>query len=319
MSQRIYTSLICIGVLLFSLSAKPPGVEKRAYQPRTGLKVIVIDAGHGGKDEGAHGGYSFEKDVALAVALKLQAEIEEEMPDVKVVMTRTEDVYPGLHERANLANYSKGDLFISIHCNDAGPVQHSEFTGYENETYYKGKGSKRKKYTRKVAQYRRWTTPNPAKGTETYVWAMRKNEDKVLAMRENESLYLDSATAKDAADFDPDSPEKMILYSLKTQQYFTRSSNLAFTVEDEFKKVGRISREAKQRQVGLWVLQATAMPSILVETGFISNPEEEDYLNSQTGQQEIADVIVKALKRYRYSLEHHTLLPIADSTGAVSQ
>src|SRR5207237_5049117 len=116
-------------------------------------------------------------------------------------------------------------------------------------------------------------------------WAMHKNEDKVLAMRENEGLYLDS-TSKDATDFNPDSPEKMILYSLKTQQYFTRSSNLALTVEDEFKNVGRISREARQRQVGLWVLQATAMPSILIETGFISNPEEEDYLNSQAGQQE---------------------------------
>lgn len=319
MPRKKYTIIVCLAVMLSFVSAKPPDAAKHLYQQKSGLRTIVIDAGHGGKDEGAHGAYSFEKDVALAVALKLQAQIEEEMPDVKVVMTRTTDVYPGLHERANLANYSKGDLFISIHCNDAAPVTHSEFTGYENETYYKGKGSKRKKYTRKVAQYRRWTTPNPAKGTETYIWAMRKNEDKVLAMRENESLYLDSATAKDAADFDPDSPEKMILYSLKTQQYFTRSSNLAFTVEDEFKKVGRISREAKQRQVGLWVLQATAMPSILVETGFISNPEEEDYLNSQTGQQEIADVIVKALKRYRYSLEHHTLLPVTDSTGAIGQ
>ncbi|HWB24419.1 MAG TPA: N-acetylmuramoyl-L-alanine amidase [Chitinophagaceae bacterium] len=279
------------------------------------LRTIVIDPGHGGKDEGAHGAYSFEKDVTLAVALKLQADIEQEMPDINVVMTRTTDVYPNLYARANLANASKGDLFISIHCNDAGSVTHRELTGYENKTYYKGKGSSRKKYTRKVPVYNTWTTPSPAKGTETYVWAMHKNEDKVLAMRENESLYLDSNSAKMAADFDPDSPEKMILYALKTQQYFTRSSNLAMTVEDEFQKVGRVSREAKQRQVGLWVLQATAMPSILIETGFISNPEEEDYLNSQNGQQELADAILRALQRYRYSLEHHTLTNITDSTG----
>jgi N-acetylmuramoyl-L-alanine amidase len=99
----------------------------------------------------------------------------------------------------------------------------------------------------------------------------------------------------------------MILYSLKTQQYFNRSANLALTVEEEFKKVGRISRQAQQRQVGIWVLQAVAMPSILVETGFISNPTEEDYLNSDDGQYQIAKCIVKALKRYKYSLENQTI------------
>jgi len=318
MNPKRYPAIISIAIMLCCISATPPG-KKQAGNQKSALRTIVIDPGHGGRDEGAHGAYSFEKDVALAVALKLQAQLAEEMPDVNVVMTRTTDVYPGLHQRANQANAAKGDLFISIHCNDASPIKHSELIGYETQTYYKGKGSKRVKATRKVGKYRRWTTPNPAKGTETYVWAMHKNDDKVLAMRENEDLYLDSSSAKDAAEFDPDSPEKRILYSLKTQQFFTRSSNLAFTVEEEFKKVGRISREAKQRQVGLWVLQATAMPSILVETGFISNPEEEEYLNSPAGQTEIADVIVKALKRYQYSLDHHTLAPVIDSTGAATQ
>jgi len=299
--------------MVCNICATTAGKKKQPAQKNT-LRTIVIDPGHGGKDEGAHGPTSYEKDVCLAVALKLKADIETEMPEINVVMTRTTDTYPSLYARANMANAAKGDLFISIHCNDAGTVTHREFTGYETETYYKGKGAKRKKLTRKVPHYRTWTTPSPAKGTETYVWAMRKNDDKLLAMRENESLYLDSTSAKTAADFDPDSPEKMILYSLKTQQYFNRSSNLALTVEEEFKKVGRISREAKQRQVGLWVLQATAMPSILIETGFISNPEEEEYLNSESGQQEIADVVVRALKRYKYSLEHHTLVNVTDST-----
>ncbi len=313
MAHKRLTVVLSLAVLLCSISAKLP-VSKDYVQQKASLRTIVIDAGHGGKDEGAPGAYSYEKDIALAISLKLQAELEKEMPDVKVVMTRTTDTYPSLQDRANLANYVKGDLFISIHCNSADPIKHSEFLGYEDETYYKGKGSKRKQYTRKVAQYRHWTTPNPAEGTETYIWAAHKNEDKELAMRENEALYTDSTTSKEAGNFDPDSPEQMILYSLKTQQYFTRSANLALTVEDEFKKVGRISREARQRQVGIWVLQATAMPSILVETGYISNPEEENYLNSQSGQQEIADVIVKALKRYRFSLEHHTLAPVSDST-----
>ena len=123
-------------------------------------------------------------------------------------------------------------------------------------------------------------------------------------MRENESLYLDSATARSVRDFDPNSPQRMILYSLKTQQYFNRSASLALTVEDEFAKVGRISRQAQQRQVGIWVLQAVAMPSILIETGFITNPDEEEYLNSDKGQNEIVKSVVKALKRYKNSLEN---------------
>lgn len=314
MARKIIYCILCIAVMAGNIAAISPRAKKQAPQQRNLLRTIVIDPGHGGKDEGAHGADSYEKDVCLAVGLKLQAQIQADMPGVKVVMTRTTDTYPSLYARANMANAAGGDLFISIHCNDAAPVTHREFTGYETQTYYKGKGAKRKKLTRKVAQYRTWTTPNPAKGTETYVWAMRKNEDKVLAMRENESLYLDSAGAQMADNFDPDSPEKRILYALKTQQYFNRSSNLAMTVEDEFVKVGRISREAKQRQVGLWVLQATAMPSILIETGFISNPEEEEYLNSEDGQQEIANVVVRALKRYKYSLEHHTLANL-DSTA----
>jgi N-acetylmuramoyl-L-alanine amidase len=127
---------------------------------------------------------------------------------------------------------------------------------------------------------------------------------KERAMRENESLYLDSATANFVKDFDPNSPDRMILYSLKTQQYFNRSANLALAVEEEFKKVGRISREAQQRQAGIWVLQAVAMPSVLVETGFISNPTEEDYINSERGQSEIAHCITQALKRYKNSVEN---------------
>lgn len=269
------------------------------------LNTIVIDAGHGGRDFGASGKYSYEKDIALSIALKLQKALEENMPSVKIVMTRTTDVFDPPQLKAAKANQAKGDLFISIHCNSAESIRHREFTGYKTVTYYKGKGKARKKYTKKVPTYRYWTTPNPAKGTETYIWGAHKNEEKELAMRENESLYLDSNLAKQVADFDPNSPEKMILYSLKTKQYFNRSASLALTVEEEFEKIGRISREARQRQKGIWVLQATAMPSILVETGYISNPEEEDYLNSENGQNEIVTAIVNALLRYQYSLESH--------------
>ena len=94
-----------------------------------------------------------------------------------------------------------------------------------------------------------------------------------------------------------------MISTLKTQQYFQRSANLALTIEEEFQKVGRVSRQAQQRQKGIWVLQAVAMPSVLIETGFISNPEEEAYLNSEDGQREICEVIIRSLKRYKFSLE----------------
>jgi N-acetylmuramoyl-L-alanine amidase len=275
----------------------------KAPAQKAKLRKLIIDAGHGGHDGGARGKYSQEKQVSLEVALKLQRLVQREMPDVEVVMTRTTDIYQSPPTKANIANFNKGDLFISIHCNAAGPIKHSEISGYKTETYYTGKGKKRKKHTRQIPQYRTWTTPNPAKGTETYIWGVHKNDMKEKAMRENEALYLDSATANFVKDFDQNSPEKLILYSLKTQQYFNRSANLALAVEEEFKKVGRISRQAQQRQVGIWVLQAVAMPSILVETGFITNPDEENYINSEEGQEEIVRCIVQALKGYKTSLE----------------
>jgi len=289
-----WISLSLIAIVLFAFVNKIPVKQKQT------LKRIVIDPGHGGADYGAHGKYSNEKDIALAVALKLDSLIQEEMPDVEVYMTRTTDVFDNVKVKASKANAAGGDLFISIHCNDAPPTRHSELIGYKT-VKYKRKG---KTYTKKVPQYHTYTVESPAKGTETYIWGVDKNDNKTQALRENESLFMDSSLAKEMKDFDPYDPAKQVMYSLKMQQYFDRSYNLALTVEDEFKKVGRVSREAKQRQKGIWVLQAVAMPAILVETGFISDPEEEDYLNSQRGQQEIAGCIVNALKRYRISLEN---------------
>jgi N-acetylmuramoyl-L-alanine amidase len=311
--KKIISSVLQVSFIFLFISFSLNTTSRVVKYQKTGLRTIVVDAGHGGRDFGAQGSYSYEKNITLAIALRLQKAINEAMPDVNVVMTRTTDVFDPPPVKASKANSAAADLFISIHCDYASPIRHSEFIGYKTQTYYTGKGSKRKKRTRKVPQYRYWTTPNPAQGASTYIWAAHKNDDKELAMRENESLYIDSAMAKQINDFDPDSPEKMILYSLKTQQYFQRSANLALTVEDEFSKIGRATRDALQRQVGIWVLQATAMPSILVETGYITNEDEEEYLNSEKGQQETAEVIVKALKRYRYSLETHTLVNVGDT------
>ena len=267
------------------------------------LKTIIIDAGHGGSDVGARGVYSYEKDICLAVALKLGQQLSKEEPNIKLLFTRRDDSYPELHARAKQANQNKGDLFVSIHVNAAPPVEHREFIGNKSVVSYVGKGKKKKKVTRKVPQYRYYKTPNPAKGTETFIWGAHKNEDKEVALRENAPMLTEENYKANYGDVDPNSPDFIALSLLKTKQFFRRSATLAGMVEEQFAKVGRISRGQRQRTVGIWVLQATAMPSILVETGYITNREEEDYLNSQSGQQEIAECITKALKNYIVWLE----------------
>lgn len=268
------------------------------------LRKIIIDPGHGGSDFGASGQFSKEKDIALAISLKLDELIRAEIPDVETFLIRSTDIFDPVTRKAQIANREKGDLFVCIHVNEGGgPQRHKEFIGYKEVTRYKGKGKKKKAYTVKVKDYRTWTTPNAAKGTETFIYGVDKSNDAKAALRENEDNYLDSISARELKDFNPTDPAKMMIINMKTQTYFSRSANLALTIEEEFQKVGRISREAKQRQKGIWVLQAVAMPAVLVETGFISNPEEEAYLNSEAGQQEICEVLVRAIKRYKYSLE----------------
>ncbi len=272
--------------------------SKQLKQP---LKRIVIDPGHGGsaavagKFYGASGKHMEEKDVALAIALKLQATLQAEMPDVDVIMTRTTDEYNSPIVKANKANAAKGDLFISIHCNDVSPIRHSEITGYTTKTV-KRKG---KKVTKKVPEYRTYYTPNPAKGTETYIWAVSKTKDKEDALSENN--FTDSAML---VTDEETNPAQRLINSMRINGYAQRSRKLAETVEEEFVKSGRVSRGAKQRnEKGIWVLQAVAMPAILIEVGFLSNEEEELFITSEDGQQQTADSIVRALKRYRFSLE----------------
>ncbi|MBC7722535.1 MAG: N-acetylmuramoyl-L-alanine amidase [Pedobacter sp.] len=275
------------------------------------LRKIVIDPGHGGSDSGAPGRYSYEKNVALAISLKLEELLREQMPEIELVVTRKSDVFHSPITKAQIANQARGDLFVCIHANSADPIHHSELAGYKTVT--KGKG--KKKRTSKVPQYHTYSTPNPAKGTETYIWGAHKNDDKQLAMRENQSLYLDSTSAQSVKDFTKGSVEEMTGINLRTRQYFDRSVNLAITIEEELEKAGRINRQALQRQKGIWVLQAVTMPAVLVETGYISNPEEEDFLNSKEGQETIAQSIVNAIKRYKYSLDNKTIGTAPTSGG----
>lgn len=302
MKRRVYAALVLLSLTSMGLFSFANGPDK-VYQKQP-LKKIIIDPGHGGADFGASGSYSKEKDITLAISLKLNEMLKKELPDIETYMTRTTDVFDPVTVKAAKANQEKGDLFVCIHVNEGGgPIRHREFVGYKTETRYKGKGKNRKAYTVRVKDYRTWTTPNPAKGTETFIYGASESGAAKEALMDNEDLYLDSVSAKELKDFNPNDPAKMMIINMKTQTYFSRSTNLALTIEEEFRKVGRISREAKQRQKRIWVLQAVAMPAVLVETGFISNPEEEDYLNSEQGQQEICEVLVRAIKRYKYSLE----------------
>jgi N-acetylmuramoyl-L-alanine amidase len=290
------------------------------------LRTVVIDAGHGlmsnGGYNGAHGTYSYEDEICLGVAQKLVALIAKELPEVRIVQTRPDRNIVDLHDRAKIANQNKGDLFVSIHVNAAPPISHKEFIGNKTVVSYVGKGKKKKKITKQIPQYRYYKTPNPAKGTETYIWGSHKNEDKLVAIRENAPMLAEENYSQKYGDVDPNSPEFIALSLLKTKQFFRRSAILAGMVEEEFTKVGRTSRGQQQRQIGIWVLQATAMPSVLVETGYITNKAEEDYLNSESGQQEIAVCVTEAVKNYSAWLEKQqtpassqTFIKTADTAG----
>lgn len=306
--------LIPISALLFSFN-KP-------QQKKPVLKTIIIDAGHGimanGGYNGAAGRYSHEDDIALAISKKLVALIAKTFPDIKIVETRPTRYITDLKERANIANQNKGDLFISIHVNAMPPIKHKELVGHRIEKYYTGKGKRRRKHTRRVPVYRYYTTENTtAKGTQTYIWGVHKTDDKELAIRENAPMFEEENYKQKYGDIDPNSPEFMAMSLVTAKKYTQRSAMLANMVEEEFAKSGRISGGPHQRQVGIWVLQATAMPSILVETGFITNPQEEDYLNSETGQQQIAQSITNALENYNTWLEKRQLSTDTNSNSQV--
>jgi N-acetylmuramoyl-L-alanine amidase len=304
--------VIPLSALVVSLLSSFTTPEQKPQQKEQVLRTIIIDAGHGimanGGHNGAKGSYSYEDDICLAVAKKLVAGIHEQFPDIKVVETRPDKYIVDLHDRADIANANKGDLFISIHVNAMPPIEKREFLGYKTETYYTKKGKKKIKHTRKVPRYRYYEVPNTAeKGTQTYIWGAHKGEAKEVAVRENAPMLAEDNYKEKYGEVDVNSPEFIALSLAKTLQFQRRSSTLANMVEEQFAKAGRVSEGPKQRQVGIWVLQATAMPSVLVETGFITNPQEEDYLNSEKGQDEVAQCITNAVKEYKTWLEKKQL------------
>ncbi|PJJ76240.1 N-acetylmuramoyl-L-alanine amidase [Thermoflavifilum aggregans] len=264
--------------------------------------IVVLDAGHGGSDVGARGSFSLEKNVALAITLKLGQLLEQTQPDVKVVYTRTTDTYPALYERADLANKVHADLFISIHCNSM--PYHRVLVGHR---YVKRNGKRVRVPIYKMVR------SDTETGTETYVLGLHRMGQKTQAIesemeadsndveaRENAYIVHEKNYQQNYGGFDPSKPETYILLALHSSAYLSQSIAFADSVEQEFKRVGRPSRGVKQK--GLAVLAGTAMPAVLVETGFINNPREEKYLNSPEGQLEIAQCIARAIEKYKQAV-----------------
>ncbi|TKC10315.1 N-acetylmuramoyl-L-alanine amidase [Pedobacter polaris] len=256
------------------------------------IKTIVIDAGHGGKDGSTRGEYSTEKDVALKTALRLGKLIQENLKDVKVIFTRSDDTFIPLYERIGIANNAKADLFISIHCNDM-PVYSTRYIS----SYTRNKKGK------KVPVYKtRYTKSTSTRGVETFVSGSgRINEQDAAIKRENASIFLEDNYKENYDGFNPDDPESAIILSLMKNTFRTQSLKFAKMVQDQYVSVGRIDRGVQEKSLA--VLARAGMPAILTEIGFISNPGEEDYMNSEAGQIEITNCLLKAIQAYKISVE----------------
>jgi len=264
----------------------------QAFTQEYKIKTIVIDAGHGGRDGSTRGLYSTEKDVALKTALHLGAAISASMPDVKVIYTRSTDEFIPLYERIAIANNAKADLFISIHCNDMPVHRSTVVTGYK-----KNSRGKRVPITETVSR-----KSTSTRGVETFVSGMgRLNEQDEVIKRENAAIFLEDNYKENYEGFDPNNPENYIILSLMKNTFRTQSLKLAKLVQDQYIRVGRIDRGVQEKSLA--VLARAGMPAILTEIGFISNPDEENYMNSEAGQNEITECLLKAIQNYRKGIE----------------
>ena len=228
------------------------------------IKTVVIDAGHGGKDPGCHGNFAFEKEVCLSMALKLGSLIKAKYPEIKIIYTRDKDIFVELIERANIANRAKADLFICIHAN-------AEQT--------------------KVAY-----------GTETYVLGLHRTEaQQRVAERENSIIALEDDKGAKYKEIDL-STDAIIIRQLQLKVFLDHSILFAEKLQKEFKKFGRYDRGVKQ--AGFLVLYKTTMPSVLIETGFLTNSNEEKFLGNTTGQSNMAALMFNAFENYRNQIEN---------------
>lgn len=253
--NRSYILHICICLWLLFLPSCTSHLWGKVF-------IVVIDAGHGGHDPGAIGKISKEKNINLNVALKVGNLIKNNCDDVKVIYTRSKDVFIPLGRRAEIANNAKADLFISIHTNALA----------NNRT---------------------------AKGASTWTLGLAKSDANLeVAKRENSVILYESDYQTRYAGFNPNSAESYIIFEFMQDKYMEQSVHLASLMQKQFRHTcKRLDRGV--HQAGFLVLKASAMPSILIELGFISTPEEERYLNSETGATTMAKGIYHAFLNYK--------------------
>lgn len=270
--MKVLTAICNVFFLVFGMSA-----PAFAAGPQGGLRCIVIDAGHGGKDPGAVGNGQQEKAINLGVALRLGRMIGEQLPDVKVVYTRRDDRFIPLADRSRIASEAGGDLFISIHTN-ASP-------------------------NREVT------------GTETYVMGEDKgNRNLSVVMRENAVISLEADYTSRYEGYDPNSSESLIIFSLMQYAYQSQSLSLAELIQGQYAAHAQ-RRNKGVKQAGFLVLWRTPMPSVLTEVGFISNPAEAKFLGSAAGQERIAASIFRAVKEYKRRTDSRTPASAPASSG----
>jgi N-acetylmuramoyl-L-alanine amidase len=253
------------------------------------ISKIVIDAGHGGSDNGARGKFSNEKDLTLAVALRVGKMIKDSMKPVQVLYTRTSDVYPSLQERNEIANRAAADLFISIHVNSTADKIKRIPAG--TRTVKKGKKRVKQQVYKTIRIHE-----TEAHGTETYVLGLSRNSQKEKSIGEYGENVVDEPGLMNEND-----PQTAIIISQYSQAFLSRSVSLGTKIQSQFAAQGR--RDIGVKQMSLEVLAGSAMPGVLIEIGFINNPEEEIYLNSEEGQIQVARAIYNGILAYKYEVE----------------
>jgi len=268
--KLFYTTVNCgLLFLYFGLCSFTPNRDTIPATSTFKFKTIIIDAGHGGKDPGARGSYSNEKTVTLAIAQRLKAAIDSQITSVKTIMTRTDDTFIPLSQRSAIANQNHGNLFISIHCNSSP----------------EGNAA--------IAHKR--------KGVLLLVYGFHRLKEQEEAVRENSSIFIEKDYKQNYESYDESDPSNLIILNAYIQKYRKQSILFGDLLNTEFVDTnGRESNGVKEQ--GVLVLAHSAMPAVLIETGFINNPEEEDYLNSPEGQNEIVQSIIRAINNYRKAI-----------------
>jgi N-acetylmuramoyl-L-alanine amidase len=270
-----FTNLILIVSLLSLLFALPKNSASNISGENGQLRTVVIDPGHGGHDPGAVSGDIREKDLVLSVGLRLGNKIKNSFPGVKVIYTRSKDVFIPLHERATIAIKNKADVFISIHAN------------YVAETR--------------------------VRGTETFTLGLHRSQENLeVAKKENAVILLEDDYSANYQGFDPRETESYIMFENLQSEYQSQSIELASQIQNAFtKNIGLVNRGVKQ--AGFLVLRQTSMPSVLVEIGFISNPSERGFLYSETGREKISESIFQAFSNYKKSIDQRSRFELASA------